>query len=237
MWLAIDTSTKVALLALISDEEIHLTKRFEPRSTQKIIFGELANILDPDTMSDLDGIIVGTGPGSFTGVKIGVIAAKTLAWSRGIPIVGICSMDAVAAGLSDEFSEMHKDANVIVAVESTKGEAYIRVYTYSESMWVPSGPIQNCFIDKDSLNIVLPKNKLVLTGEASESIASAIDGIHDFIVMEEKNRFPTAQGLFKLAMDRFIARDTDDPICLVPEYHRPSQPEYLEKVKKLEGKS
>jgi tRNA threonylcarbamoyl adenosine modification protein YeaZ len=50
------------------------------------------------TMADLDAVVVGLGPGPFTGLRVGVVTAATLADARGLPAVGVCSLDAVGSG-------------------------------------------------------------------------------------------------------------------------------------------
>jgi tRNA threonylcarbamoyl adenosine modification protein YeaZ len=50
------------------------------------------------TMADLDAVVVGLGPGPFTGLRVGVVTAATLADARGLPVVGVCSLDAVGSG-------------------------------------------------------------------------------------------------------------------------------------------
>ena len=135
---------------------------FETKSTQKVIFSELSNLLDPDTIAGLSGIIVGIGPGSFTGVKIGVTTAKTLAWSRNIPIVGVCSMDAVAAGTPTDI-EVKK---LVVATPSTRGEAYIRIYSLNgEACWKPESQIFDTPLESESLKRILPNEKFGLCGK------------------------------------------------------------------------
>jgi tRNA threonylcarbamoyladenosine biosynthesis protein TsaB len=49
-------------------------------------------------MADLDALVVGLGPGPFTGLRVGVVTGTTLADARGLPAVGVCSLDAVGAG-------------------------------------------------------------------------------------------------------------------------------------------
>jgi tRNA threonylcarbamoyl adenosine modification protein YeaZ len=49
-------------------------------------------------MADLDAVVVGLGPGPFTGLRVGVVTAATLADARGLPAVGVCSLDAVGTG-------------------------------------------------------------------------------------------------------------------------------------------
>ncbi len=225
MWLAIDTTTKVTVIALYDDGEI-TERRFEPRMTQRVIFAELANLLDPDTLREIDGIAVGIGPGSFTGVKIGVIAAKTLAWSRGVPIIGIGSLDAVAAGIEPpEDSE----TKLVVVVPSTRGEGYICIYENVDENWGRISPIHDVPLEKESLDEILPSGKLLVSGEAGELLIDVFGDERDLESAGEKYRRPTAKGLFKLAKLRFELNDTDDPLKLAPEYIRPSQPERLEK--------
>ncbi|HDS30915.1 MAG TPA: tRNA (adenosine(37)-N6)-threonylcarbamoyltransferase complex dimerization subunit type 1 TsaB, partial [Firmicutes bacterium] len=152
MKLAIDTSTKQAVIAIESDGEI-VARYFQPRATQKVIFGELSSMLEPDTLAQLDGIAVGLGPGSFTGVKIGVMSAKTLSWARNIPIVGVGSLDAVAASTP---AHENPEISLVVAVPSTKGEAYIRIYRLENGRWIPMNGILDTIIEKDSLDSILP---------------------------------------------------------------------------------
>ena len=49
-------------------------------------------------MADLDAVVTGLGPGPFTGLRVGVVTAAALADARGLPVVGVCSLDAVGSG-------------------------------------------------------------------------------------------------------------------------------------------
>jgi tRNA threonylcarbamoyl adenosine modification protein YeaZ len=49
-------------------------------------------------MADLDAVVTGLGPGPFTGLRVGIVTALTLADARGLPVVGVCSLDAVGSG-------------------------------------------------------------------------------------------------------------------------------------------
>ncbi|MGB4177159.1 MAG: tRNA (adenosine(37)-N6)-threonylcarbamoyltransferase complex dimerization subunit type 1 TsaB [Halanaerobiales bacterium] len=101
--LGIDTSTEICALGLADEvgilgeinfrlinrhgEELHSNLDFLLSSTGKKI-------------SDLEGLCIGTGPGSFTGLRIGLTAARTLAQVRELPIVGVSSLDLLAYNLS-----------------------------------------------------------------------------------------------------------------------------------------
>ena len=73
---------------------------------------------------ELTKIVVGAGPGSYTGVRIGVTAAKTLAWSLQIPIVGVSSLEVVAANGAN-FNGL-----ICPLFDGRRGQIYTGLYTY-----------------------------------------------------------------------------------------------------------
>lgn len=75
--------------------------------------------------ADLDKIVVARGPGSYTGVRIGVTIAKTLAWSLNIPIVGISSLEIIAASSGRYF-----DGFVSPLFDARRGQIYTGLYRY-----------------------------------------------------------------------------------------------------------
>ena len=94
--LAFDTATPVATSALVRDGELlgeRASRAAEVLSDADALLREAG--LEP---RDLDGLVVGTGPGSFTGMRIGLAAARGLALALGIPVAGVSTLDALAAG-------------------------------------------------------------------------------------------------------------------------------------------
>ena len=99
MYLAIDTSTAAASLAIVQDSEVlaELTWRCgQNHSTQ--LLPHLVYLLNQGKLNiqSTSGIIVARGPGSFNGLRVGISTAKGLAFSLGIPIVGISSLETEA---------------------------------------------------------------------------------------------------------------------------------------------
>lgn len=103
--LTIDTSSKNAIVAITEDEEkiIELNNEEEKTHSQKLMpmideaFHKLNLSLD-----DINLLACGLGPGSFTGVRIGIATAKAFADCKQIPCVGICSLESLAYNVNEE---------------------------------------------------------------------------------------------------------------------------------------
>ena len=94
--LAFDTATSVATAALVRDDEL-----LGERVSRAVALLEAADELLREAgaeRADLTGLAVGTGPGSFTGLRLGLAAARGLAFALDLPAAGISTLDALAAG-------------------------------------------------------------------------------------------------------------------------------------------
>lgn len=98
--LGIDTSNLVMSLAVVEKDKLIGEYTTNLRKNHSIrLMPAISMLLDELDMEpqELEGVAVAHGPGSYTGVRIGVTTAKTMAWSLGIPIMGISSLEAVAS--------------------------------------------------------------------------------------------------------------------------------------------
>src|SRR5436853_7322270 len=94
--LAFDTATSVATSALVRDGE----PLGERTSRALTVLADAQELLADSGLEprELGGVVVGTGPGSFTGVRMGIAAARTLALALGVPLAGVSTLTALAAG-------------------------------------------------------------------------------------------------------------------------------------------
>ncbi|MGB2952557.1 MAG: tRNA (adenosine(37)-N6)-threonylcarbamoyltransferase complex dimerization subunit type 1 TsaB [Gaiellaceae bacterium] len=97
--LAFDTATSIATSALVADGEVLGERASQPLRVLADV-DELLREAGAEPR-ELDRIVVGTGPGSFTGIRVGLAAARTLALALDAPLAGVSTLDALAAGAPD----------------------------------------------------------------------------------------------------------------------------------------
>lgn len=122
--LALDTSSLVGTVAVLDAGALRAEWSASVRASHgETLLPELARTLKQAelTLAEIDLFAVGLGPGSFTGVRIGVATAKGLALAEQKPIVGVTSLRVVARGMPSEPLRA-------VAVDAHKGEVYCAMY-------------------------------------------------------------------------------------------------------------
>ena len=124
--LAIDTATSRTHFAILKGTDLLWQEAEDGATTHGDVlakFGALA------ARENIDQVIVGMGPGPFTGLRTGIVFAKSFAFARGLPVHGVCSLDAIAAGINlPEF---------IVATDARRKELYWAKYVNGERVETP----------------------------------------------------------------------------------------------------
>ncbi|MGC5328706.1 tRNA (adenosine(37)-N6)-threonylcarbamoyltransferase complex dimerization subunit type 1 TsaB [Brevibacillus sp. SYSU BS000544] len=150
--LAIDTSNLVLSIALLDDLRVlgewttNLNKNHSIRMMDSISM--LLDELDVEP-GQLDAIAVAQGPGSYTGVRIGVSTAKTLAWSLSIPVVGVSSLQAVA------MNALGYEGPIIPLFDARRGQVYTGLFRSKEMTTVEAELPERIILLRDWLPMVI----------------------------------------------------------------------------------
>ncbi|BCL68946.1 tRNA threonylcarbamoyladenosine biosynthesis protein TsaB [Vibrio nigripulchritudo] len=133
--LALDTATENCSVALIVDGQLYARSEVAPRDHTKKVLPMVDEVLKEAgvTLQDLDALAFGRGPGSFTGVRIGIGIAQGLAFGADLPMIGVSTMKAMAQATY----RVHGKASAAVAIDARMSEVYWGRYVRQESgEWV-----------------------------------------------------------------------------------------------------
>ncbi|MDD5189634.1 MAG: tRNA (adenosine(37)-N6)-threonylcarbamoyltransferase complex dimerization subunit type 1 TsaB [Dehalococcoidales bacterium] len=216
MQVAIDTATDIASLALVNKglTLAELTWRTNRNHTIQLLpnLEQLFKLTDSSSQS-LTAVIVGLGPGSFNGLRVGVSAAKGLAFSLNIPLVGINSLEVSA------YQYALTGLPVCPVINAGRDEVATAIYQTIGGKWQQTTP--DCIITLEKLCSLISQPTL-FCGEFVPQIAE-----HLKLKLGEKALIASpltdlrrSSFLAELGLKRFHAGDTDNIATLQPIYLR-----------------
>jgi len=208
---ALDTSTPLGSVALFEGGELV----FEDARRVSNAHGEsLLPMVDALfararwTPKDVARWAVGVGPGSFTGVRIGVATAKGIVIATGAEIVGVTSLDAVAFGIV-----AHEGEAVASLLEAGKGEVFVQVRLGGALVVAPVNVVASRVTE---LLAGVSCAAMVLVGEAATAVLGSQLPFGARVLREAPNDLPRAASVGRLAM----SLAPDDPDAVEPLYVR-----------------
>jgi tRNA threonylcarbamoyladenosine biosynthesis protein TsaB len=216
--LALDTATETGSLALVTDDRVLAEHSLDSHSAcLTLLMPAVASILrnTGKDVTDLDAVAVSLGPGNFTGLRIGLATAKTLAWSLGRPLVPVPTMETLAARFSG-----HADP-VGVVMDAKRGEVFWGLFRCPEDTpQILEGPLR-LPVGELPARLAAP---LVLTGPGLEAHQEALAPFlaPEIVLAPPELRRPRASTLARLARRRLELGLTANPAQLVPIYLRPA---------------
>lgn len=215
--LAIETSSKQFSLAVSDGDRIVRSRHFALHKVlSSSIIPAITAILKASqlTLSRLDGFVVGLGPGSFTSLRVGMATVKGLAFTAQKPVVGVPSLDAIAAQAG------RVDTPVCIMTDAKRSLVFSATYEYSggtlkrSSEYVLAAP--------DDL-LAQVKTRTIFAGDGvalyRQQIEQACPGAR---FAPQRLWVPQAKELIALAKKRFAKKQYDDINKVVPLYLYPA---------------
>ena len=212
--LAVDSSARAASAAVAQDGRL-ISECFVNAGLthSRTLMPMVDNALSQADMSidDIDAFCVNAGPGSFTGIRIGVAAVKGLALSNGKPCAGISTLEAIAYNFTDE------NCIVCASMDARCNQVYTALF--------------RCEASKVTRICDDNGEKIYLAGDGAELCFAALGGKLPNAVLAGENR--RYQRAFGTALAAFSNTELfNDSALLVPVYLRPPQAERELKLKK-----
>jgi tRNA threonylcarbamoyladenosine biosynthesis protein TsaB len=216
--LAVDTATKSCSVAIVDKKALLAEMTVANEETHsKHLLEIICSVIKHSglNLSDLDGFAVTRGPGSFTGLRIGISSVKGLAVAQGKPIAGVSSLDALARQVS--FSPYL----ICPLIDARKDEVYLSRYRYKNGDLKKESK-EKAVSPKDALDEINEPCIFVGSGAVlyRKTIKEKLGG-YALFAQDHENTI-RASTVACLSMDRFEKNDTDDVETFVPNYIRKS---------------
>ena len=234
--LALDTSTRQASVALCTEETLLGEYTWLVGNNHSIELLERIRRLMAEcghTMQAIDVIAVATGPGSFNGLRVAVTAAKALAFALQVPLIGVSTLDVIAA------HQRQWRGPICAVLEAGRSELYAACYTFDETYEEQNSILTYTLRRPEALTHYLQEHLSALVsvpgerqlpatlfcGEMSETSRAALHQHlpESSLFLESFQSARHASVLAYLAFQRFLGGIIDDPLSLEPLYlRRPS---------------
>lgn len=219
--LSIETATNVCSVALHQNAELlgH-QELFVEKSHSRLLTVVIDELISHCGMSlkDLDAIAVSEGPGSYTGLRIGVSTAKGLCYSLGIPLLGVSTLEALLRSVQPFISN---SSLLCPMIDARRMEVYCLLANEKGEV---IEPVHAEIIDENSFKDQLEDKKIVFFGNGSDKCQQVIASPNASYV---DSVTPNAKNIGKIAADKYLNQEFVDLAYFEPFYlkdFRPTQP-------------
>lgn len=208
--LVIDTAYAACSVALQADSQVLAAHTDTERCHNELILPMVQQVLSEAglTLTDLDAVAFGCGPGSFTGVRIAASVVQGLAYAMSCPVIRISSLQAIAEA---QFQKTG-NANILVAIDAHMQAIYSARFTWHNGFMNSTGPEQQIAI----ADFQVPAGKWLVVGDAYRAYPDLPRP--DTCTWQEQGWQTEAKDLLPLALAKYAQQDTVGAALALPTY-------------------
>ena len=210
--LYVETSTKNCSVAISSNSKLIA---FKELNSENFSHAENLHVFINDILKEakldiqnLSGVVIGKGPGSYTGLRIGTASVKGLCYSLDIPLMSINSLEIMAQGIPAEPNQF-----LIPMIDARRLEVYTMILDHNKNI------VKNTWAEeltKDSFSKYLTKKTCIFFGNGSIKFKSINPkGKYKFI---DKEHFPSAKDMVKKGFELFVNKSFESTAYYEPFY-------------------
>jgi tRNA threonylcarbamoyladenosine biosynthesis protein TsaB len=214
--LAIESSGEYCSVAISGlKNEIYSSIGFLPNSQSALLGNLILNLLASSELeiAKLRAISIGSGPGSYTGLRIGLSMAKGLCFSNDIPLVSVDSMQNIA---SQAFAKNSEIELVIVALDARRNEIYVAILDKMLNFILPTTAL---ILGEKSLVEIVGNRTVAIAGDGAEKTLNYYVDQQSWIL--SPNIFANAETQLKLASKKVNIADFESLENFEPNYIKP----------------
>ena len=228
--LAFETSAKAASAALLEDGRL-LGESYQntglTHSQTLLVMAENLLAQCGKTVAQVTAVAVAAGPGSFTGVRIGVAAAKGFAWGRQLPCYGVSTLEAMALSLGAW------QGYVCPCMDARRSQVYNALFSVNQGTLERLREDRAIALSELAEELKALDGPIFLVGDGSTLTYRTLSGeIPNLVLPPEHRMHQRADGVALLAARKIAAGESGDANALTPNYLRLSQAE-RERMEKL----
>jgi len=220
LFLLLETATNICSVALSQGENIlSLRESDEDRSHSSLLTPFMREVLEEagKKPADVNAIAVSKGPGSYTGLRIGVSATKGFAYSLNIPVIGISTLQALALSAIShgKFNTIHKKNPSLILcpmIDARRMEVYTAMY---DPTGIAISSVSASIIAASSFDKELSKSSVLFFGNGSDKVKELIAHPNAYYLEGVQ---PSAQYLASLAQEAFMNKRFEDTAYFEPYY-------------------
>ena len=213
--LNIETSAQMCSVAISQDGAIiHRLSEQEGMNHAKALAPFVEDCMNylSDHKIELDAVAVSMGPGSYTGLRIGLSTAKGICFAKNIPLIGVSTLEIMAVGAMFKSYEWEGDELLVPMLDARRMEVFTAIYDFALNPIVAPHPK---VIDETSFENILKDKKLYFMGNCCEKVENVIKSpnavyFHGIV--------PNASDMMALSEKAFRKGDFLDIAYSVPEY-------------------
>jgi tRNA threonylcarbamoyladenosine biosynthesis protein TsaB len=210
--LAIDTATEACSVALLNGDEINQEIEIQPTGHSRLVLKMVDKVLvDAGVgLESLDLIAVNNGPGSFTGVRIGLGVTQGLAYGAHLPVIGVCSLEVLAVSIDSGL--------VMPAIDARMNQIYCSLYSVAGG-YRPVEKFGPIVVRPDQIPFELEEPIFGLGSGWDAYADTIVSGIRHKEVQVMKDKYPQAKNLARVARSIGL-KSTTEPCQLQASYIR-----------------